>query len=412
MNMQPNINWKIGLSFFLLLFLVAGFYAGFYFGRQDKDLFRLGNSLAYSLEAREAAFGNQPGEKIDFNLYWEVWDKLKNNYVDTNRLSDQDLFYGSLRGLAAATEDPYTVFLDPEESKEFSDDLSGTFEGIGAELGFRNDIPTVIAPLDDTPAQKAGLMAGDKIYAVNDEATIGLSLNAIVRKIRGPKGTEVTLTIIRGQEPPQDIKIVRSVIITKSVKTELLEDGLFLIKVSNFNTDTEYLFNEAVNQALLSDPRGLILDLRNNPGGYLETAVILASEWVEEGMIVAEQFNNNRRSEYAAHGRARLANIPTVVLVNGGSASASEIVAGALRDYRKATIVGEKTYGKGSVQSLSNLKDGASLKITVAKWLTPAGDYIHDSGLEPNVIVEMTREDINNNRDPQLDKAREILLDN
>lgn len=412
MEIFSNNNRKLKGILLVIIILAGAFWGGFYFGTQNQNLASGQGLLAYSREAREKALGNNPhGEQINFDLYWEVWNKLKSNYVDTNRLSDQDLFYGSLRGLAAATEDPYTVFMDPEEAKEFADDLTGSFEGIGAEIGFRHDIPTVISPLDGMPAQKAGLMPGDKIYAVNSEPTIGLSLNAIVRKIRGPKDTDVVLTIIRGQESPQDITITRSVIVTKSVKSEMRSDGLFLIKISSFNADTENLFNEAIKEILLENPRGIILDLRNNPGGYLETAVTLASEWVEEGPLVAEQFNNNRRSEYPAHGRARLANFPTVVLVNAGSASASEILAGALRDYKKATIIGEKTYGKGSVQSLSDLKGGATLKITVAKWLTPAGDYINDSGLEPNMIVEMNMDDVNNNRDPQLDKAVELLLE-
>lgn len=259
------------------------------------------------------------------------------------------------------------------------------------------------------PAQKAGLRAGDKIYAVDGEATLGLRLSEIIKKIRGPKDTQVTLTIIREDEKPQDLTITRSLIVTKSVKTELRSDGIYVIKVSNFNDDTEQLFSAAISDVLLKNPRGLILDLRNNPGGYLDTAVFLASEWVEEGPIVAEQFNNNRRNEYPARGQARLKNFPTVVLVNRGSASASEILAGALRDYKLATIVGETTYGKGSVQSLSDLDGGATLKITVAKWLTPAGDYINDKGLEPDVSVEMTTEDLDNDRDPQFDKALEIL---
>lgn len=394
----------------VFLAFVVGTLAGGYFNNSDKGNFfsKLG-PLAYAPDAKEAVLGANPSEEIDFDLYWEVWDKIKSNYVDTNQLSDKELFYGSLRGLAESTDDPYTVFMDPEEAKEFTDDLAGTFEGIGAEIGIRKDIPTVIAPLDGMPAQKAGLRAGDKIYAVNSEPTLGLSLNEIIKKIRGPKDTEVTLTIIRGDEKPSDIKITRSVIITKSVKTEFRSDGLYVIKLSNFNNDTEQLFNAAVNDILVKKPKGIILDLRNNPGGYLDTSVALASEWIEEGPIVAEQFNGNRRNEYPARGRARLKDFPTVVLVNQGSASASEILAGALRDYKVAKIVGETTYGKGSVQSLSDLEGGATLKITVAKWLTPAGDYINDKGLEPDIKIEMTMDDVDNERDPQLDKALEIL---
>ncbi len=402
-NIFKNKN-VFGLTLFFLIGLAVGIYGSNWSPASDKPA-----SLAYSEEAMRSALGVDPRSDIDFDVYFEVWDKLKSNYVDTNQLSDQELFYGSLRGLAEATKDPYTIFMDPEETKEFSDDLAGVFEGIGAEIGLRKDIPTVIAPLEGMPAQKAGLRAGDKIYAVDDEPTIGLSLNEIIKKIRGPKDTSVKLTIIRNDEKPTDITIVRSVIVTKSVKTELRSDGIYVIKISNFNDDTLQLFNEAVNEIVAKKPRGLILDLRNNPGGYLDTAVALASEWVKEGPIVAEQFNNNRRNEYPARGQARLNGLPTIVLVNGGSASASEILAGALRDYKLAQIVGERTYGKGSVQSLNDLSSGGTLKITVAKWLTPAGDDINDKGLEPDVKVEMTIDDLDNSRDPQLNKALEIL---
>jgi len=266
-----------------------------------------------------------------------------------------------------------------------------------------------LLPLEGMPAQKAGLRAGDKVYAVNGESTIGLTVDEVVKKIRGPKGSQVTLTIIRGQDKPQDITITRAVIFVKSVKTEMRSDGILVIKISNFNDDTLNLFYEAVNTALLNNPKGIILDLRNNPGGYLETAVDIASEWIDAGPVVAEQFGENKRNEYPSNGKARLQNFPTIVLVNQGSASASEILAGALRDYKKATVLGEKTYGKGSVQSLRGLSDGSALKITVAKWLTPAGDFINDKGLDPDIIVEISETDIDNDLDPQFDKALELL---
>ena len=394
----------------VLAFLVVlgGIFAGGFYAGKGKSRPSGNRIIAYSEEAANAG-DIKDGQAIDFNLYWEVWDSLKTNYVDKNKVKDQDLFYGSLKGLAEAVGDPYTVFMDPKESKDFSDELAGTFEGIGAEVGMRNDITTIISPLDGMPAQKAGVRAGDKIYAVDGTSTLGLTVSEVVSKIRGPKDTKVTLTIIRGTEKPRDITITRSVIIVKSVKTEMRADGIYVIRVSNFNDDTEDLFNLAVNNILLKDPKGIILDLRNNPGGYLETAVNMASEWIEAGPIVAEQFNDNRRNEYPSNGRARLKNIPTIVLVNGGSASASEILAGALRDYKKATIVGETTYGKGSVQSLSDLSGGAALKMTIAKWLTPAGDFINEKGLTPNIEVKLSSADADKGLDPQFDKAVELL---
>ncbi len=406
---KQDIWKKIRWSGVAVLFAVAVFVGGYYAGQGTSEASPGNRPLAFSPEAT-AEVSSGTSTLLDFNLYWQVWDSLKSNYVDRNKISDQDLFYGSLKGMAQATGDPYTVFMSPQEAKEFSDELAGTFEGIGAELGFRNDTATVIAPLDGMPAQKAGIRSGDKVYAVDGKPTIGLSLDAIVKEIRGPKDTKVTLTIIRGKDKPKDITITRSVIVVRSVKTEMRPDGILVIRVSNFNNDTEGLFSQAVNLALTKNPKGIILDLRNNPGGYLETAVNMASEWVPEGPIVAEQFNGNKRNEYPSNGSGRLQHIPTVVLVNGGSASASEIVAGALRDYKKATLVGEKTFGKGSVQTINDLMGGAALKVTIAKWLTPAGDYIHDKGLDPNIVVPLTSSDLDKNLDPQFNRALDILL--
>ena len=403
-----NINIKkIGIIILALFFLGSVFLFGFYLGENDNSSKNIAN-LAYSEEARKAAM-NGDKEGFDFNLYFEVWHNLKTNHFNKNTLNDRDLFYGSLEGLAAATGDPYTVFMNPELTNEFYEDLSGTFEGIGAEIGLRDDMITVVAPLDGMPAQKAGLRAGDKIYAINGETALGLTVSQAVKKIRGPKGTEVSLTIIRGEDKPIDIKIIRDRIFVASVKTEFRDDDVYIIKISNFNDDTENLFNQAVGDILLKQPRGIILDLRNNPGGYLDTAINIASEWIEAGPVVAEQFGENRRNEHFANGRARLKSFPTIVLINQGSASASEIVAGALRDYKKATVIGQQSFGKGSVQTLKDLSDGSSLKITVANWLTPAGDYINEKGITPEIEVELNEEDINKNKDPQLDRALELL---
>ncbi|MDO8261294.1 MAG: S41 family peptidase, partial [Candidatus Magasanikbacteria bacterium] len=336
----------------------------------------------------------------------EVWDRLEENYVDQDKISEKEMFYGALQGLVASLGDPYTIFMDPKVSKEFDDDLSGTFEGIGAEIGMKDDILTVIAPLPETPAEKAGIKAGDKIFAINGESAAGLSVSQAVEKIRGPHDTEVILTIVHnGFSKPEDIKIMRSVIVVKSIKTELRKDGIFVITVTSFNDDTKELFDKAVLEAFQSNPKGVILDLRNNPGGYLDTAIEMASEWVEDGTIVSEKYSDDNKIEHSSRGRAMLKDIKTVALVNQGSASASEIVAGALQDYGKATIIGRQTYGKGSVQSLINLEDGSSLKVTIAKWLTPKGRSINDEGVAPDYDVDFSNEDYEADLDPQMDAA-------
>ncbi|MCU0679634.1 MAG: S41 family peptidase [Planctomycetes bacterium] len=357
-------------------------------------------------------FPSTLAEDVDFDLFWEVWDVLKENYVDRQELADKKLFYGALKGLVSAAGDPYTVFMEPPVAQEFAADLAGTFEGIGAEIGMKNEIITVIAPLPDMPAEKAGLKAGDNVYAIDGESTMGLSVDEAVSRIRGPKGTVVTLSIARpGESGLKDIAITRNTILVKSVRAEYrAEDNIYSIRITNFNEDTENLFNQAVKEIIEKNPRGIIVDMRNNPGGFLDTAIELASEWVDDGVIVTEKYSEEKKTEHLARGRARLQSFPTVVLVNQGSASASEIVAGALQDGEKATIVGMTTFGKGSVQTLTDLSDGSSVKITVAKWLTPDGRSINDEGIAPDVEIDLTAEDYNTGRDPQLDAAVAILL--
>ena len=260
------------------------------------------------------------------------------------------------------------------------------------------------------PAAKAGLKAGDQIFAINGTSTINMTVNEAVRQIRGPKDTAVTLTIFRqGEKDTKDYTITRGVIFVKSIKTEMRSDGLYLISISAFNDDTWGLFQEAVNDIGVKKPKGIILDLRNNPGGYLDTAVDMSSEWVESGPVVIEKFSETKQNKYLTTGSTKLKDIPTVVLINEGSASASEIVAGALQDTKKATIVGEKSFGKGSIQSLIDLEDGSSIKITIAKWLTPKGTSINDQGITPDQEVIMTAADVKAEKDPQLQKALDIL---
>ena len=392
------------LGLLLILLIAVSFGGGFYIGKGKTS------------QNRPVALGNVAtttvsDDNFDFNVYWEAWDSLRSNFVYKNKIKDKDMFYGSIKGLAASANDPYTVFMTPTETKEFSNELAGTFEGIGAEVGMRNDIVTIIAPLAGMPAEKAGLKAGDKVYAIDGKSALGLTVDEAVKQIRGAKGTTVTLTVIRDKETtPRQIKIVRGVIVVKSVSVVNRPDGVTVIKVTNFNDDTLGLFEDAVKQTASKKPKGIILDLRNNPGGYLDTAVAMASAWVKEGPVVLEQYGDGKRNEYTAKGNPQLGTYKTMVLVNGGSASASEIVAGALRDYNKATLVGENTYGKGSVQTIRDLSDGSSIKITIAAWMTPNGDAINGKGLAPQVEVKLTADDAQKNKDPQLQKAVDLIL--
>ena len=348
---------------------------------------------------------------VNFKLFWKAWDIIKNKYIDRDQLTDATLFYGALKGSVESLGDPYSVFLNPDSSKEFTEELQGKFEGIGAEIGMRDNKVTVISPLPESPAEKAGLKSLDKILAIDNIDTDGMSLDEAVKLIRGDKGTEVVLTISRNNaEDLKNITIVRDTIKVKSVKYED-KNGIAYIKISSFNADTNSLFLEAVNEVLKSSPKGLILDLRSNPGGYLDTAVEISSFWVDKGeIVVKEEFNDPKLNhDYLSLGNGQLKDLKTVVLVNVGSASASEIVSGALQDYGLATIVGTVTFGKGSVQELEKLSDGSSLKITVARWLTPFGRLIEQNGIVPDIEIDLTEEDFNNDKDPQLDQAINII---
>ena len=326
---------------------------------------------------------------VDFELFWQVWDKVKTNHVDQT-ITDVELFYGALEGLVAATEDPYSVFLPPEPADEFVQALEGEeFSGIGAEIGVRTDQLTVVAPLPDSPAENAGILAGDIILAIDSKSTAGISVEEAVKQIRGEKGTVVVLTIVhKNEQLPQDISITRGDIKVPTILWEMLDGNLAHIRVSHFNQNTWREFDGVTREVLRSRPSGIILDLRNNPGGYLDTAVAVASEWVPDGAIVKERLYDGSERVHKTTGSHRFKNIPTIVLINQGSASGSEIVAGALQDYKKATLVGETSFGKGSVQDFEVFSDKSALKLTIAKWYTPNDRAIDQTGIEPDILIE------------------------
>ena len=351
-------------------------------------------------------------DEIDTALFRQVWEIVHSDYFDKYNVDDRELFYGALTGMVDALGDPHSIFLNPDLTKEFNQDLDGTFFGIGAEIGNKDGYLTVIAPLPDTPAAKAGLQPGDRILAIDGRETSLMSVDEAVYLIRGPKGEVVILTVVsRDENTAKDISITRNKIEVPSVVYRN-EDGIAIVDITNFQNDTEKDFSKIAQTIIKDNPKGIILDLRNNPGGYLHISVEIASYWLEpDQVVVRETFSDKRNDQdYEASNKASLAHFNTVILVNEGSASASEIVAGALQDYQIALIVGKQTFGKGSVQQLIPLQDDSSLKLTVAKWLTPKGRTIEGEGITPDVDVDLSCEDFEADLDPQMQKAKDIIL--
>lgn len=353
-----------------------------------------------------------PAQDVDFSLFWQTWKKIEEKFVNPEEFDEQKMIYGAISGMVESLNDPYTVFLNPEDTKKFMEDVTGRFEGVGMEVGIRKNQLQVISPLEGTPAQKAGMLPGDRIMKIDGADTWDITIEEAVRLIRGEKGTEVILTILRKDwDTSQEISIIRGVIEIPSLKMEMIEDDIAYIKLYQFSERAGYDFKKAAIEILNKQNSQIILDLRNNPGGYLDVANDIAGWFLEKGDIVTiEEFGDGRKNkEYKAGGNGAFLEYKIVILINQGSASGSEILAGALRDNRQILLIGETTFGKGSVQELEQLEEGSSLKITVAKWLTPNGEFITNKGLEPDIKVEMTEEDYKEGRDPQLDRAIEII---
>lgn len=398
--------------FSALIILVLGFGGGYLYEKHATE--NSSSASADILNPREVSFsGTDAGKRIDFSLFWKVWDLLGQKYVDHENLDAQKLFYGAIKGMLEASGDPYTTFFTPEEQKSFQEDMQGTFEGIGAEMALRDGVITIVAPLEGMPAEAAGVRAGDKVIKVNGESTEKLTLEQVVDKIRGPKDTDVTLTLYsEGEETTHDVTVRRGTILVKSVRFESKGDGIQLLRVSRFGEDTGKEFKEAIQKvAADTNTKGIILDLRNNPGGLLTEAVDLASYFLPAGTVVVQEEDakaNRIQLKSEAHDPA--IKVPVVILINQGSASASEILAGALRENKdNIRIVGETSFGKGSVQELIPVSKDTSVKITVARWLTPKGNQINKVGIAPDEKVGLTRDDFNAKRDPQYDKAVEVL---
>ena len=328
--------------------------------------------------------------EVNFAVFWEAWNKLNSSYF--GKVDTKTLIQGAISGMLSATGDPYTMYLKPEDNKRFLDDISGEFSGIGVEISQINGIPTVVAPLPDSPALKAGLKAKDVILEVDGESTSSMNFDDVINKIRGQEGTEVTLTILRpGQTESEKIIVKREKIKVASVSTDVKNyqgKSFYYIKVRQFGDDTSDLFKKAADEINNGNYNGVILDLRNDPGGYLDTAVDLASYFIEDKVVVSEIDRNGNKKETKTTRKATLKDKKLVVIINEGSASASEILAGAMKDYKRATLIGQKSFGKGSVQILEELSDKGAVKITVAKWQTPNGSQIDGTGIEPDIQIE------------------------
>ena len=430
---------KILITIFLVVAILGSAGLGFYYGKSQSktcppsDLYSFICQKTLNAVTREDvdSFLFQENwneikgkyideEKLDINLslFWEVWEIIEEKFVNKEAIDAQKMIYGAISGMVKSLEDPYTIFLNPEETKIFMEEVKGKFEGIGIEIDIRKGQLQVVSPFEGTPAQRAGLRAGDKIMKINDTITADLTLDEAVSRIKGPKGTEVTLTIYREEwGETKEIKIVRDVIEIPSLKLEFKTtpegESVAYIKLYMFSENASPDFAQKAIEILNSPAEKIILDLRNNPGGYLEISQDIAGWFLKRGnIVVIEDFGEGKeRKEYEAQGNSRFFSYPIVVLINAGSASASEILAGALRDNRGILLIGEKSFGKGSVQELQNLRgeENTSLKITVARWLTPKGELIANVGLEPDIKVEMTEKDYEEEKDPQLDKAIEII---
>ncbi len=394
------------LTLLLTLIVIVTFSLGFFIGRA-----RGVASVVPEGEGQILNQGENPAylaQDVDFKQFWDTWNFVKEEFY-RQPVSDVDLYYGSLKGLLAGLDDPYSVYFDPEEAEEFAADLEGSFEGIGAEIGIKDDRLQIVAPLEGLPADQAGLFPGDWIVLIDAVETTGMSVEEAVTLIRGEKGTQVVLTIAReGVDGLTEYAITRDKIVVDSVKWSFDDQKIMTISIATFNHDTSKLFSQAIQEALAAGVEGIILDLRSNPGGLLTTAIDIASAWVGYDAVVIERGQSDIQT-FKGVSAPRLQGIPTVVLVNGGSASASEIVSGALQDYDFATIVGTQTFGKGSVQDYRELSDGSAVKITTAVWYTPNGRSINEEGIAPDVTIEYTVEEYQTGIDPQDVVARQIL---
>ena len=386
-----------------VIVIAASFVFGAFFGYSNRP----GIEKIAGLSNKEAG----KTADVDFAPFWKAWGIIQEKYVASDKIDQQKMVWGAIQGALNSLGDPYTMFFPPEEKKLFDSEIKGNFEGVGMEIGVRKGILTVIAPLKGTPAYRAGIKPGDKILKIDDKVTNDMTSDEAVRLIRGEKGTKVKLLILReGKDQPKEITLTREAINIPVIETEKRPGGIFIIKLYNFSENSAPAFQNAMREMYFSGSKKLIIDLRGNPGGYLESAVDIASWFLDTGkVVVREKFKSGEETLYRSRGYLPFKNLPIVVLADKGSASASEILAGALQDYKVAKLVGEKTFGKGSVQELADVTGDTSLKVTIARWLTPNGRSISENGLDPDIEVKQTENDDAKGTDAAMEKALEIL---
>lgn len=398
MNIKKKIIFVLGAALLVAGILALGIYIG-YAHRPYVD--RIAGISDKEAPATISA---------DFEPFWKAWNMIDEKYPGAKDVSAQDRVYGAIKGLVDSLGDPYSVYFPPQDSKDFSDTINGSFDGIGMEVGIKEKILTVIAPLKNTPAEKAGIRAGDMILKIDATTTADMSVDKAVQLIRGPKGTTVKLSIFRsGEDQPREISVVRDTIVIPTLDSEARADGVFVIHLYNFGASSATDMERALETFRSTGDTKLVIDLRNNPGGYLEAAVNIGSFFLPEGdVIVSESAGTDGSTRiYRSRGFDLLdmKKVKVAVLVDKGSASASEILAGALKEHGVAPLIGETTYGKGSVQEVMDVTDNTTLKLTVAKWFTPNGISISKKGLDPDIPVTVTENDIKAGKDPVLQRA-------
>lgn len=397
---------KIQVVFAVLLFSLTSFFGGYYFGQRGFLIEFKKNPPKINIINRE------PKEQtVDFKGFWVVWDSLNKKHID-RPLNGQKLLYGAISGMASAVGDDYTNFFPPEQNKIVTSSLNGVYEGIGAELALdENKQIIIVSPFEGSPAKLAGIMPSDRILEIDGVSTFGKNLSEAVFKIRGKTGTAVKLKIQRKDLEPKEYSIMRGKIVAPSVEYKDLGDDIGYIKINRFGeTTTKDFTTEVIKMTTqMKKLKGVVIDVRGNPGGYLDAANYISSEFIEDGPVVFQEMADGTIKSFEVSRTGLLTKIPVAVLIDKGSASASEIVAGALRDRRKAILVGETSFGKGTIQNSEEYADGSSLHVTIAKWLTPNKTWVHKKGLKPDVEVAVTQEDITNKKDAQLEKAKEVL---